>query len=61
MGASADNPILIEEEENKENFPPTTTTPVPERATRPPALVRSCPFGTRMKNVPDYVYRNLLQ
>ena len=58
---SAENPILIDEEEDKENSPPPTTTPVSERPTRPPALLRSRPFGTRIETVPDYVYRNLFQ
>ena len=35
MGGSAENTILLDEEEDKENFPPTTTTPVFERPTRP--------------------------
>ena len=61
MGGSSENPILLEEEEDKENSAPTTTTFVSERPTRPPALLRSCPHGTRLKKVPDYVYRNLFQ
>ena len=61
MGGSAENPILLDEDEDKENSPPTTTTPVSERPTPRPALLRSCPFGTRIENVPDYVYRNLFQ
>ena len=51
MGGSADNPILLDEEEDKENSPPTTT-PVSERPTRPPALLRRHPFRTRIENVP---------
>ena len=61
MGGSAENPILLDEEEDKENSPPPTTTPVFERPTRPPALLRSRPFGTGMEKVPDYIYRNLFQ
>ena len=61
MGGSAENPILLDEEKDKENSPPTKTTPVSERPTRPPALLKSRPFGTRIENVPDYVYRNLFQ
>ena len=34
MGGSAENPILLDEEEDKENTPPTTT-PVSERPTLP--------------------------
>ena len=60
MGSlSAENPILLDEEEEKQNSPPST--PVPERPTRPPALLRNRPFGKRINNVPDYVYRNLFQ
>ena len=61
MGGSAENPFLLDEEEDKENSPPTTTTPVSGRPTQPPALLRSDPCGTRIENVPDYVYRNLFQ
>ena len=59
MGGSAENPILLDKEDDKETSPPTT--PVSERPIRPPALLRSCPFGTRVGNVPDYAYRNLFQ
>ena len=61
MGGSAENPILLDEEEDKKNFPPRTATPVSERPTRPPASLRSCPIGTRIENVPDYLFRNLFQ
>ena len=61
MGGSAENLILLDEEEDKKNSPPATTTPVSERPTRPPVLLRSLPFGTRIENVPEYVYRNLFQ
>ena len=61
MGISAENPILLNEEEDKEKSPPTRTTPVSERPTQPPALLRSRPFGTRRKTVHDYVHRNLFQ
>ena len=59
IGGSAENPIVLGEEEDKENAPPTT--PVSDRPTEPPRLLRSRPFGARMENVPDYVYRNLFQ
>ena len=42
MGDSAENLILLDEEEN---FPPTT--PVSERPTEHRVLLRSLPFGTR--------------
>ena len=61
MASVAENTILIDEEENKENFPPSPTTPVSERPTRPPALLRSRPFGTRTEKVPDYVDRNFFE
>ena len=35
MGGSAENPILLDEGEDKENSPPPTTPPVSERPTRP--------------------------
>ena len=50
-------PIVLDEEEDKENAPPTT--PVSARPTEPPRLLRSRPFGARIENVPDYVYINL--
>ena len=55
---SVENPIVLEEEEDKENAP---TTPVSERPTEPPRLQRSGAFGARIENVPDYVYRNLFE
>ena len=58
---SVENPIVLDEEEDKENSAPTTTTPVSERPTEPPRLLRSRAFGARIENVPDYVYRNLFQ
>ena len=61
MGGSAENPILLDEREDKENSPPTKTTSVSERPTQPPAMLRTCPFGTGIENVPDYIYRNLFQ
>ena len=58
-GGSAENPILLDDEEDKENSPPTT--PVSERQTQPPALLRTRPFGTRLESIPEYAYRNLFQ
>ena len=55
---SVENPIVYVEEEDKENSAPT---PVSERPTNLPRLLRSRAFGARMENVPDYVFRNLLQ
>ena len=53
-------PIMLHEEEDKENAP-LPTTPESVRPTEPPRLQRSRPFGTKIENVPDYVYRNLFQ
>ena len=57
---SVENPIVLDEEEDKENAP-LPSTPEFVRPTDPPRLQRSRPFGTRIENVPDYVYRNLFQ
>ena len=58
MGGSVENPIVLDEEEDKENSPPPTT-PESVRPTEPPRLQRSRTFGARMENVPDYIFRNL--
>ena len=60
-GGLAENPTVLDEEEEKENSPPPPTAPVSEGLTRPTALLKSRSFGTRIENVPDYVYRNLFQ
>ena len=57
---SVENPIVLDEEEDKENAPPPTT-PESVRPTEPPRLQRSRAFGARIENVPDYVYRNLFE
>ena len=57
---SVKNPIVLDEEEDKENAPPPTT-PESVRPTEPPRLQRSRAFGARMENVHDYVFRNLFQ
>ena len=54
----AENAKLPAKEEDKENSPPTT--PDSERQTRPPALLRSRPFGTTIENVTDYVNGNIV-
>ena len=61
MGSTAANPIIVDDEEDKENSAPTATTPESERPTEPPRLLRSRPFGTRLENVPDSVYRILFR
>ena len=53
---SVENPIVLDEQEDKENAP---TTPESVRPTEPPRLQRSRAFGARMENVPDYIFRNL--
>ena len=60
-GGSAENPNLFDEEEDKGISPPTTTTPVSDRPTRPPALLRSPRFKTRIENAPNFVPRKLFQ
>ena len=57
---SVENPIVLDEEEDKENAPPPTT-PESVRPTEPPRLQRSRAFGARIENVPDYVYRKLFE
>ena len=56
---SVENPIVLDEEEGKENPPPTTPESV--RPTEPLRLQRSRAFGSWTENVPDYVFRNLFQ
>ena len=57
MGGLAENPILLDEEEDKENSPPATLVSV--RSTQPPALLRMWPFGTMVETVPEDVFRKL--
>ena len=61
MEGSVENPIVLDEEENKENAAPPPSTPESVRPTEPPRLQRSRDFGARMENVSDYVFRNLFQ
>ena len=60
MRSSAENPFLLDKEDDN-NSPPPTTTPLSERPTRPPALLRLRPFATRLEIVHGYVYTNLFQ
>ena len=55
---SVEKPIVLDEEEDKENAPPPSTAKS-VRPTEPPRLQRSRTFGARMESVPDNVYRNL--
>ena len=52
MEGSVENPIVLDEKEDKENGPPTTT-PDYVRHTEPPRVQRSRAFGARMENIPD--------
>ena len=56
---SVENPIVLDEEEDKGNSPPSTTESV--RPTELPRLQRSRAFGARIENVPDCVHTNLFQ
>ena len=56
---SVENTIVLDEEEDKENASPPPSAPESVRPTEPPRLKRSCAFGARRENVPDYVFRNL--
>ena len=58
-GSTAANPIIVDDEGDKENSAASTTTPESERPTEPPRILRSRPFSTRLENVPDFVYRTL--
>ena len=59
MGVSAENPILLDGEEDKENSFPST--PVSERPAQAPALLRSRIIGARREYVPYYVFIILFQ
>ena len=59
MEESVENPIVLVEEEDKENAPPSTPESV--RPTEPPRSQRSPAFGARMENVLDFVFTNLFQ
>ena len=48
MEGSVENPIVLDEEEDKENAPPPST-PESVRHTEPPRLQRSRAFGARIK------------
>ena len=54
MKGSVENPIELYEDQDKEIFPPPT--PESLRPTEHPRLQKSRPIGTRIENVPDYVY-----
>ena len=58
MEGSVENPLVLDEDEDKKNAPPPST-PGSVRPTEPPRLQKNCAFGARMENVPDYLFRNL--
>ena len=55
---SVENPIVLDEEEDKENAPPPATSE-PVRPREPPRLQMSRVFGAGRLNTPEYVFRNL--
>ena len=57
----AENPTMIDEEQNKSSLPRFLTTPISERPTHYPVILKICPIGTRIENVRDSVYRILLE
>ena len=61
VAGSADYPIEIDDEQEKENEYPTA--PELQRPLQPPPLQRSLsrPFGTRLENIPNSVYRSLFE
>ena len=62
MASMAENPILISEEQDKENSPPPLpTTPNSKRPTQSSLLIRSRHFGAFLENVPGYVHKNWFQ
>ena len=53
MEGSTESPSVFDVEKDKENAPPPPpSTPVCERPTEPPRLLRSRAFGARRENVP---------
>ena len=59
---SVQNPIVVDEEEDKEKAPPPApSTPVSVRPTEPPRLQRRRAFGARIEKVLDYFCRSLFQ
>ena len=61
MEGSVENPIVLDEEEDKQNAPPLPSIPESVRPTEPPRLQTSRAFGVRMENVPDYVCGKFFQ
>ena len=61
MEGSVENPILLDEGEDKENAPPSPSTPESVRPTEPPRLQKSRAFGARMESKHGCVFINLFQ
>ena len=61
IGSKAENPILIDEEHDRENSPPHPTTPVSERPNQPPMLMRNRPFERRIESVAEHFYGKLVE
>ena len=62
MEGSVQNPIGLDEKEDKENFPPTApSTSESVRHTEPPRLQRICALGSKLEDVPNFVFRYLFQ
>ena len=59
LEGSVDYPVVLDEEEDKENVPPSTPESV--RPTEPSRLQGSRAFGARIEKVPKNVFRNLFQ
>ena len=56
---SVKNPIVLDEEEDKEKSPPSTPESV--RPTEPPRLQKIRAIGAIIENVPEFVYRTLVE
>ena len=54
---SVENRSVLDEDEDKENLPPST--PVSVTPTEPPTLQRNRAFGTIIENVHHFIQRNL--
>ena len=62
LGSINDNHNPIDKAQDKENsVRPHPTILVSDGPAQPPVLKKSCDFGTKIKNVPDYVYRSLME
>ena len=55
-GGSSEKPIVLDEEEDKEDY--LHTTSVLERPIEPPRLLRSCLFGRQIENVSEFAYKS---